>query len=89
MGLCDSIFWQVNINDAPCLQHQLPYQAICDPFIKVPNVDGGLFILLPIASISIFENLATLKMGEQSLTNALHRTWRRLRSVAVIGWYTT
>ena len=47
MGLSHSIFWQVNVDDSSSLEHKLPYQTVCNPFIEVTNVDRGFFVLLP------------------------------------------
>lgn len=47
MRLRDAILWQVYIDDATSLQHQLPYHAISDSLVDVANVDGGFLVLLP------------------------------------------
>ena len=47
VGHSDTIFGQMNIDNAPGLQHQLPHQAIRNPLIKISNINGGFFILLP------------------------------------------
>jgi hypothetical protein len=47
MGLGDSVFRQMDVNDATSLEHELPYQWIGNALVEIPNIDGGFFILLP------------------------------------------
>jgi hypothetical protein len=48
MRLSYSVFWQMDINYSPSLQHKLPDQAVRNSFIYVANIDSSLFVLLPV-----------------------------------------
>jgi hypothetical protein len=47
MGLSNTIFREMHINDSARLQHELPYQTVCDTFVQVTDIDCSFFILLP------------------------------------------
>lgn len=54
MLLGNAILGQMDVDNAPRLEHQLPHDAICDPLIEVTDVYRRLLILFP-GSVSAAE----------------------------------
>lgn len=51
MGLCHSIFWKVDINDATGLQEKFPNERVSDSLVEVADVDGRILVLFPISQL--------------------------------------
>jgi hypothetical protein len=47
VGLRDAVFGEVDVDDGPGLEHQLPDLGICGLFGEVADVEGAVLVLFP------------------------------------------